>query len=330
VVVHVDKDLCEGCGLCTEICPCGGIEHVKPGSGPVARETDNHLCSGGGTCAATCPYEAVKVLNNTAQQLEARIKAMLARMQDHDVLGFVCGWGGLASAEQAAIKGLTYPSNIYLIPVNCLGSLDPFILSMAFLNGAKGIMLAGCTPTHSCHYHYGVDHCWYRVSAVKKLLSLAGLERRRIAMGYLEVNEPESFVQMVDSHLDTLEKLPPLPRDDKTKAKLWAIHATLHRPRVRWVLGTSLRRPTEKEFPGSQFNAVDADETMLDVLKEEFLSARIIKALTDQPLNPPGIARAMEEQVKYITPLLGDMAKEGRINLRGWEAGYPVYALGKP
>ena len=35
VVVHVDKDLCQGCGLCTEICPCGGIEHVKPGSGPV-------------------------------------------------------------------------------------------------------------------------------------------------------------------------------------------------------------------------------------------------------------------------------------------------------
>ena len=330
VVVHVDKDLCEGCGLCTEICPCGGIEHVKPGSGPVPRETDNHLCSGGGTCAATCPYEAVKVLNNTAQQLEARIKALLARMQDHDILGFVCGWGGLASAEQAAVKGLTYPSNIYLIPVNCLGSLDPFILSMAFLNGAKGIMLAGCTPTHSCHYHYGVDHCWYRVSAVKKLLSLAGLERRRIAMGYLDVNEPESFVQMVESHLDTLEKLPPLPRDDKTKAKLWALHATLHRPRVRCVLGTSLRRPTEKEFPGSQFNAVDADETMLDVLKEEFLAARIIKALTDQPLNPPGIARAMEEPVKYITPLLGDMAKEGRINLRGWEGGYPVYALGKP
>ena len=329
VVVHVDKDLCEGCGLCTEICPCGGVEQVKPGSGPVAREVDNHLCHGGGTCAATCPHEAIKVLNNTAQQLEARIKAILARMQENEILGFVCGWGGLASAEQAAHQGLTYPSGIYLIPVNCLGSLDPFILSMAFLNGAKGIMLAGCTPTHSCHYHYGVDHCWYRVSAMKKLLSLAGLERRRIAMGYVDVNEPESFVQMVDSHLDILEKLPPLPRDDKTKAKLWAIHATLHRPRVRWVLGTSLRRPTEKEFPGSQFNAVDADETMLDVLKEEFLAARIVKALTGQPLNPPGIARAMEEPVKYITPLLGDMAKEGRINLQGWEGGYPVYALGK-
>ncbi len=329
VVVHVDKDLCQGCGLCTEICPCGGIEHVKPGSGPVPREVDSHLCSGGGTCAATCPYEAVKILNNTAQQLEARIKALMARMQENEILGFVCGWGGLASAEQAGVKGLTYPPGIYLTPVNCLGSLDPFILSMAFLNGVKGIMLAGCTPKHSCHYHYGVDHCWYRVNAMKKLLSLAGLERRRISMGYVEPNEPESFVRMVESHLENLEKLPPLPTDDKTKAKLWAIHATMHRPRVRWVLGTSLRRPAEKEFPGSQFNAVDADETMLDVLKEEFLAARIIKAVSDQPLNPPGIARAMDEQVKTISPLLTDMSKEGRISLQGWEGGYPIYALGK-
>jgi len=330
VVVHVDKDLCEGCGLCTEICPCGGIEHVKPGSGPVPRETDNHLCSGGGTCAATCPHEAIKILNNTAQQLEARVKAMVAQMQENDILGFVCGWGGLSSAEQAAVKGLTYPRGIYLIPVNCLGSIDPSILSMAFLNGVKGIMLAGCTPTHSCHYHYGVDHCWYRISAMKKLLSLAGLERRRIAVGYVEVNEPESFVGMVESHLDTLGKLPPLPRDDKTRAKLWAIHATMHRPRVRWVLGTSLRRPTEKEFPGSQLNAVDADETMLDVLREEFTASRILKAITDQPLNPPQIAQGMDEAVKTITPLLTEMTKEGRITIKGWEGGYPLYATGKP
>ncbi len=329
VVVHVDKDLCEGCGLCTEICPCGGIEHVKPGSGPVARETDNHLCSGGGTCAATCPHEAIKVVNNTTQQLEARVKAILDRMEENEILSFICGWGGSASAEQAAVKGLTYPSGIYLVPVNCLGSLDPAMLSMALLNGVKGIMLAGCTPKHSCHYHYGVDHCWYRVNAMKKLLSLAGLERRRIAIGYVEVNEPEAFVRMVESQMETLGKLPPLPQDEQTKAKLWAIHATLHRPRVRWVLGTSLRRPAEKDFPGSQFNAVEADETMLDVLKEEFTVSRIFKALHDQPLNPPDLARAMGEPVKTITPILTDMSKDGRITIKGWDKGYPIYAMGK-
>ena len=330
VVVTIDQDLCEGCGLCTEVCPCGGVQHVKPGSGPVPRHADNHLCSGGGTCAATCPYEAVKMLNNTAQQLEARIKAVLARMQEDEALGFICGWGGLGAADLAGVKGLSYASGAYLIPVNCLGSIDPAIFSMAFVNGANSILLAGCTPTASCHYIYGVDHSWYRVNIMKKLLSLAGLERRRITMGYVDVNQPEGFVRMVESHLDGMQKLAPIKRDEKTKTKLWAIHATLHRPRVRWVLGTSLRRPAEKEFPGEQLNAVDADETMLDVLREEFLASRILKAITDQPLNPPQIAQSMDEAVKSITPMLTEMTKEGRVTIKGWEGGYPLYATGKP
>jgi len=329
VVVTIDQDLCEGCGLCTEICPCGGVEHVKPGSGPVPHKADSHLCSGGGTCAATCPYEAVKMLNNTAQQLEARIKTVLARMQENEGLGFICSWGGLGAADLAGVKGLSYPSGIYLIPVNCLGSIDPSIFSMAFVNGVNSILLAGCTPTASCHYVYGVDHCWYRVNIMKKLLTLAGLERRRITMGYVDVNEPEAFVRMVESHLDGMQKLAPISRDDKTKTKLWAIHATLHRPRVRWVLGTSLRRPTEKEFPGEQVNAVDADETMLDVLREEFMASRILKAILGRPLSPPEIGRAMDEPTKNITPMLTDMANEGRVTIKGWEGGYPIYATGK-
>jgi heterodisulfide reductase subunit A len=193
----------------------------------------------------------------------------------------------------------------------------------------NSILLAGCTPTASCHYIYGVDHSWYRVNIMKKLLSLAGLERRRITMGYVDVNQPEAFVNMVESHVDAMAHLDPFNRDEATKTKLWAIHATLHRPRVRWVLGTSLRRPTEKEFPGAQVNAVDADETMLDVLREEFLASRILRAIHDQPLSPLDIGRSLEEPVKKITPMLTDMAKEGRITIRGWEGGYPVYATGK-
>jgi hypothetical protein len=95
-------------------------------------------------------------------------------------------------------------------------------------------------------------------------------------------------------------------------------------------LGTSLRRPTEKEFPGEQLNAVDADETMLDVLREEFLASRILKAITEQPLNPPQIAQSMDEAVKIITPMLTEMTKEGRVTIKGWEGGYPLYATGKP
>ena len=123
-------------------------------------------------------------------------------MKENETLGFICSWGGLGAADLAGVKGLSYSRGVYLIPVNCLGSIDPTIFSMAFVNGVNSILLAGCTPTASCHYLYGVDHCWYRVNVMKKLLSLAGLERRRITMGYVDVNQPEAFVRMVESHVD--------------------------------------------------------------------------------------------------------------------------------
>jgi heterodisulfide reductase subunit A len=329
VVVTVDQDLCEGCGLCNEICTCGGVESVVPGQGAIPRHVSPHTCDGGGSCAAACPYEAMKLLNNSSQQLEARIRAILPRMQANDALAFVCSWGGQGAAELAALKGLSYSSRIYLIPVNCLGSIDPAILSMAFLNGANGILLAGCPPTASCHYGYGVDHTWHRVYLMKKLLDMSGLERKRISLGYVDVNQPDGFVRMVDSFLDNLDRMGPVEHSESRKKKLLAAHATMHRPRVRWVLGVSLRRPTEKNFPGDQYNAVDFDESMQDVLREEYLAARIIGALSDGPLTPPAIAQALGDRPAEVTPVLNELLRDNRILRQRWEGGYPIYALAK-
>jgi len=329
VVVAVDKDLCEGCGLCREICSCGGVKNVLPGPGPAIREVDPHTCDGGGSCAAACPYEAMRVLNNSTQQLEARIRAVLPRMREDEVLGFVCSWGGQGAADLAGVQGLSYSRRVYLLPVNCLGAIDPTILSMAFLNGANGILLAGCPPTASCHYGYGVDHTWYRVYLMKKLLAMSGIDRKRISIGYVDVNQAEGFVRMVESFLEELDRVGPMDRSEDKKKRLLAAHATLHRPRVRWVLGVSLRRPTEPEFPGDQRNAVDFDETMQDVLKEEYLAARIIGALTAGPMNPPEIAKALGERPDQVSPVLLELAKDDRIIRHGWQGGYPIYGLAR-
>jgi coenzyme F420-reducing hydrogenase delta subunit/ferredoxin len=328
VEVMVDHNLCSGCGLCNEVCTCGGVENILPGKGTSPRDVSPYTCNSGGNCTAACPSRAMKLLNQSSQQLEARIRAILPRMQGNEILAFVCSRGGQSTAELAAIQGLSYSSRVYLVPVNCLSSIDPTIFSVAFLDGANGILLVCCRPT-SCHYGIGVDHAWHRVDLMKKLLAMCGLERKRISLGYVDVNQPEAFVRMTDAFLGHLNDMRPLDRSEDQKQKLLAAHAIMHRPRVRSVLGVSLRRPSEKQFPGDQHNAVDFDESMQDLLQEEYLAARIIGALNDGPLNPPGIAKALGERSAKVSPVLNELLRDDRLILQRWEDGYPLYALAK-
>jgi heterodisulfide reductase subunit A len=326
VEVSVDANLCTGCGLCNEVCSCGGVENVLPGKGAALGRTSPYTCDGGGSCAAACPHRAMKLLSQSSQQLEARIRAILPRMQGNEIFTFVCCRGGQLTAELAAIQGLSYSSRVYLVTVNCLSAIDPTIFSATFLNGANGILLVCCRPT-SCHYGSGVDHAWQRVDLMKKLLAVCGLDRKRIALGYVDVNQPEEFVRLTEAFLANLDGIGPLDRSEDQHKKLVAAHAIMHRPRVRWFLGVGLRRPSEREFPGDQKNAVDFDEALQDVLREEYMAARIIGALSNGPLNPPGIARALGELSAEVSPVLNELLRENRLILQRWEDGYPLYAL---
>ncbi len=328
VVVTVDQNLCDSCGLCNEVCTCGGVKNVLPGKGTSPRDVTPYTCDGGGNCTAACPSKAMRLLNHSSRQLEARIRAILPRMQDNEILAFVCGRGGQSTAELAAIQGLSYSSRVYLVGVNCLSCIDPTIFSMAFLNGANGILLV-CSRPASCHYGSGVDHAWRRVDLMKKLLAMCGLERKRIALGYVDVDRPEAFVRLTEAFLDNLSAMGPLDRSEDQKKKLMAAHAITHRPRVRWFLGAGLRRPSEQEFPGDQHNAVDFDESLGDMLREEYMAARIIGLLSDGPLNPPGIAQALGEHASEVSLVLNELLRDNRLIRQSWEDGYPLYALAK-
>ena len=51
----VNKELCLGCGACTEVCPVGAIALGDDG----LAECNQDLCIDCGACVATCPAEAI-------------------------------------------------------------------------------------------------------------------------------------------------------------------------------------------------------------------------------------------------------------------------------
>jgi heterodisulfide reductase subunit A2 len=279
MVCTVDQSLCIGCGLCKEICHCGGITPVEGLGGGIPRTVDPMVCTGGGTCAAACPYHALILQNNTSLQREARVAALAGQLSENEVMGFGCNWGGLAAADNAGVKGLKYDPRLYLLRVGCIGQLDPAVMARAFLEGANGLILIGCPP-EDCHHSFGLDHTWSRVTMIKKLLSFSGFDRRRIALAHVDLNRPEDYIASVESFIQQINALGPIERTEANREKLAGIYATVNNARVRWVVGATLRRPWEETYPGDQRNALAFDKDFLGILKEEFTKSRLKNILS--------------------------------------------------
>ncbi|MBU4037918.1 MAG: 4Fe-4S dicluster domain-containing protein, partial [Proteobacteria bacterium] len=75
LVSQVDVQKCIGCGLCSEICPFGGvIMEDFEGKGQKAKNVPAS-CKGCGLCAASCPQKAIDMLHFRDKQIMAAVSA---------------------------------------------------------------------------------------------------------------------------------------------------------------------------------------------------------------------------------------------------------------
>ena len=70
------------------------------------------------------------------------------------IVGFLCNWCSYAGADLAGTSRLKYPPSILPIRVMCSSRVDPLFVLKAYLNGADGVLVAGCHPG-DCHYQEG-------------------------------------------------------------------------------------------------------------------------------------------------------------------------------
>ncbi len=327
VVCVVDTDKCVACGQCQELCDCGGIGVAELAGGGLPRVVDPMVCTGGGTCAAACPYNALTLQNNTNVQREARVAALAGQMADHEFVAYACSWAGLPAADNAGNMGLHYDPAIHILGVPCLGQLDPSIMARAFLEGAPGLLLVGCSP-EDCHHSFGIDHAWSRVNLMKKLFVFCGFDRRRITLAHADMNKPEALIKTMESFAGAIKMLGPIEKTPENMSKLQSIYRLVKsNSRVRLLLSAGLRRPWEHTYRGDQRCALQYErEDFITALKEEFLKSRLETVMTKEkrPFNIRELSSYLTEEKKSVAEQLGELVSEGHVNVQ-YKEGKPLY-----
>ena len=127
-----------------------------------------------------------------------------------NLVGFLCYWCSYTGADLAGISRLKYPPNLKVMKVMCSSRVDPVFIIKALLDGADGVLVAGCHPG-DCHYQKGNYYARRKMALTKQLLTTLGLEPQRVRLSWISASEGPRFAQVVSEFTEQIRALGPSP-----------------------------------------------------------------------------------------------------------------------
>lgn len=162
-IVDIDKEKCNGCGLCVHACHEGAIELIE---GKAVLISDEY-CDGLGDCLPECPTGAINIVEreSKAYNEELVMKKMEERKKLIENNPLPCGCPGTA-AKKIERKAVNIISKIRENKVNLDNSVElpselrqwPVQLKLinteaAYLKGADLLVAADCTAYAYANFH---------------------------------------------------------------------------------------------------------------------------------------------------------------------------------
>jgi F420-non-reducing hydrogenase iron-sulfur subunit len=126
------------------------------------------------------------------------------------IVGFLCKWCSSTAADLAGTSRIEYPPNIRIIRLMCSGSVDSVYIIKALMEGADGVLVAGCHPG-DCHYLEGNYKARRRIALLKDILDTLGLETERIKITWIGADEGRKFAETIEDMTKEMRELGPNP-----------------------------------------------------------------------------------------------------------------------
>jgi len=122
------------------------------------------------------------------------------------IIAFLCNWCSYAGADLAGTSRLKYPPSILPIRVMCSSRVDPLFILRAYLNGADGVLVAGCHPG-DCHYQEGNYYTRRRFAMFKKIFEDVGLDSERLSLSWISASEGQKYAKTATKFTEKIKKL---------------------------------------------------------------------------------------------------------------------------
>lgn len=204
----VERASCDKCKRCLEECPYG-VMYLDEEGFP---KPNLAFCRGCQVCMGACARRCIVTQGFNTHQMVNMVTAKLKEVGDNEplVIAFMCENDAYQAVLQAGHKGLTYPPNVHIIPVRCLGACNMVLIQDALPLGVDGFVFAGCM-SDECHFIRGADRSEERLNNIALTLKDMMIDPARVKFLRVRIGDYHKFVEEMNDFVVRLKIMGPNP-----------------------------------------------------------------------------------------------------------------------
>jgi len=214
---------CTQCKRCTEECPFGVLNEDEKGT-PLVHTTRCRRC---GVCLGACPERIVSFKDYSVEIVNSMIKAVDVPDEFDEkprILAFMCENDAFPALDLMGQHRLQCTPFVRVIPVRCLGSINPQWITESISSGFDGVLLIGCKygDDYQCHFIKGseladsrgrhpnklrIDGTWSYVENIREKLVQMAMESERVELHQLQISEYDRLPEIFNNLADLVEEI---------------------------------------------------------------------------------------------------------------------------